>query len=638
MRSIQRFSGRLALAIGLLAGAARDGRGDEAPPTFDAVRTTFQARCLRCHGADEPKAGLDLRTRDSALAGGELGPVIEPGSIEGSLLWDMVAQGDMPPVGPPLTDEQKGAIRDWIAAGAPTGSGRDRADHFGPLALEPIAPAALDAMIDDRLAEVPGLPVAGLATDEHFLRRASFDLIGRQPTPDELAAFLADESPDKRSRAIDGMLGRPEFGTAQAAYWSDAISYRVPPPELTFLRYDEFEAWLADRLNAGEPWDRVVRALLTAEGKVADDPATTFVAFHQGDPVKLSSETSRLFLGLQLQCAQCHDHKFDHWKREQFHGMAAFFGRAEAKLSQNDPGPTVVKAKGEGEYAMPNLEDPREEGTVMAPTFLDGRGLDAGATDAERRAFLAEAVTDPSNPWFARAYVNRVWARLTGRGFFEPVDNMAAYQRHDWPEVHDALAGHFAYTGFDVKGLFRLVMSTSYYQRALPERPGDAPLPYGAARPRKLNGDEVYDALARAVGLPNVTPPEVEPTKAVRFPPPPESTRDLVADRFGFDPSLCPDEVARTMSQAMRMMNNEQIQARIDADPSSETPLARLLLEEPDDERAVDRLYRRVLARRPTDRERAIALDHVESVGDRREAFEDLLWSLLNSAEFTTRR
>ncbi|QDV36836.1 DUF1549 domain-containing protein [Tautonia plasticadhaerens] len=636
---------RLPIAIGGLIlvlahpGSQMQARAMGGGPDFEAVRVVFKTRCLRCHGADDPAAGLDLRTLDTLNLGSELGPVVEPGSPEGSVLWDRVSIGEMPPDGPPLPDRQIQLIRSWIAAGAPGG---DRGGGAGDLDRVPDARAidvgTLDAMVADRLGASPDLPRAGRTTDEVFLRRASIDLTGRPPTPEELHAFLDDDDPDKRARAIDALLDRPEFGASWASYWSDTIRHRVPPPELTFLDYDPFEGWLADRLNQDEPWDRVVRAILAAEGTVADRPELAFVAFHQADPVKLAAETSRVFLGLQIQCAQCHDHKFDHWTRDQFHGLAAFFGRTKTKLSQNDPGPTVVEDAGKGEYWMPNLEDPTQAGTVMAPTFLDGRSTGLGAPDADRRALLAFAVTDPENPWFARAFANRAWARLTGRGFFEPVDNMAASQRHDWPEVHDALAGHFAYTGFDVKGLLRLIMNTDYYQRRLPVEVERGAPPYGIAAPRRLGGDELFEALVRALELPDVSPPKVEPTKEIRFPPPPRSTRDLVADRNDFDPSLCPEEIPRTIGQAMMLMNFDQIQARIDADPGAETPLSRLLGEEPDDRRAFTRLFERVMARRPTGREVEIALEHVASAGDRAVAFEDLLWSLINSAEFSTRR
>ena len=497
-----------------------------------------------------------------------------------------------------------------------------------------LTPPDLDRLMAQALA---GAPTTGLVSDEQFLRRASLDLIGRQPTPDELLAFCTDRSPDKRAKAVDRLLASPEFGTNWANYWSDAISFRVPPPELTFLNYKPLKAWLADKLNANTPWDAIVRELLTAKGKLQDNPAAIYIGYHQANAAKLAAETARLFLGLQLQCAECHDHKFDHWKREQFHQFAAYFARTEAKLTQKDAAATVVKDKGKGEYEMPNLADPRKNGQVMTPTFLTGAGrLDLNTSDDARRAELARLVTDPTNQWFAKAYTNRIWARLMGRGFYEPVDDLADHHQPMLPTVHQALADHFTATGFDIKDLFRLVMNTAAYQRALPDRPDGRP--FTGALAGKLRGDEVFDSLVRAIGLPNKTPPAMKPTAEIRFPPPPKSTRDLVCECFGFDPSLAPAEVTRTMGQAMLLMNNDQIQAQINADPKSGTLLSQLLAREPDDRAAVTRLFLQVLSRRPTDREMTIALDHIKEVGQRGAAFEDLLWSLINSAEFTTRR
>jgi hypothetical protein len=225
-----------------------------------------------------------------------------------------------------------------------------------------------------------------------------------------------------------------------------------------------------------------------------------------------------------------------------------------------------------------------------------------------------------------------------GRGFYDPVDNMAGYQEHMLPRVHEALAGSFTASGFDIKELFRLVMKTQAYQRpsimVLVKRERATTTPVA----NKLQGDQVFDSLVGALGLPNKTPPVVKATGDVRFPPPPRSTRDLVCDRFGYDPSFGPEEVTRNMGQAMFLMNNDQIQAQINADPRSGTQLSKLLQNEKDDRLAVTLLFRQALARRPTEKELALALEHIQKVGQRGPAFEDLLWALVNSAEFTTRR
>lgn len=482
------------------------------------------------------------------------------------------------------------------------------------------------------------LPAGTRIDDEQFLRRVFIDVIGRQPTPAERQQYLKDSASVRRDKLIERLLASPEFGQNWANYWSDTISFHVPPPELTFLNYDNFKGWLAGKFNQDESWDAIVREILSASGKLKDNPAATFVGFHQGRPAKLAAETARVFLGLQLQCAECHDHKFDHWKREEFHGLAAFFARTECKLPWNSADNAVVKDRGKGEYTMPPAFDPRKKGTTMRPVFLTGDKLDDGKPDSERRQKLAQMLTRPDSPWLSKAYVNRVWARLMGRGFFDPVDNMADYQQHLFPEVHEALAGHFTATGFHSKDLYRLILSSAAYQRQLPLGKKLGEKPAVVQTPRKLSGDEVFASLVRAIELPNVTPPPPKKKAGVRFPPPPKSTRDLVYERFAYDPSLCPEEVSRNMNQAMFLMNNNEILAQVKAKPGSDTRLADLLAEETDNRKAVERLWERVLARQPSEREIKIALDHVAEIGDRGPAFEDLLWSLLNSAEFTTRR
>ena len=475
--------------------------------------------------------------------------------------------------------------------------------------------------------------------DDDFLRRASFDLIGRQPTPTEQQAFAADQSSTKRRDTIERLLASEEFGANWANYWRDTIAYRVPPPELTYLNYAPLRGWLAAKLNNNTPWDQVVRELLTAQGKIEDQPAATFIGYHQAEPTNLAGETSRIFLGQQIGCAQCHDHPFDHWKRTQFHELAAFFARAKSKLSQNDGVGTVVSSVDKGEYLMPDIAEPRNKGRQMAPGFLDGKNPQAGPTDAERRAKLAEWVTSRDNPWFALAYTNRVWGRLMGRGFYEPVDNLGDSSPQMWPAVHEGLSGHFVATDFDVKDLYRLIMNTEAYAQGL--RPSESPQnadPALAGSPLRLRGDEVFAALKVGIDLPNVTPQKVEPTGAIRFPPPPKSTQDLINDAFGTDPSLTLSDAPRTMGQALWMMNNEQLQKQINAAPDSGTMLAKLLQEQTDNRIACEQLFSRVLARAITAEELRISLLHIAEVGNRQAGFEDLLWSLVNTAEFTTRR
>lgn len=481
-------------------------------------------------------------------------------------------------------------------------------------------------------------PLSPSVDDEQFLRRVTLDLLGRQPTPDEMAAFLSTSAEAKRSQAIDRLLADPQFGRNWADYWSDTIAYRIPPPELTFLNYDPFKAWLASELNANTGWDEVIRDILSATGKVKDNPPVTFVAYHEAHPQRLAAETARLFLSLQLICAQCHDHPFDDWKREQFHELAAYFARASVKFPWNEGIETEVKDKGKGEYEMPNVQDPTKKGTEMVPAFLTGEKSTKGKPDVERRQELAQLIASDQNPWFAKSYVNRVWARLMGRGFYEPVDDFGPAISPVLPEVHETLSTEFRASGHDVKALFRLIMNSETYQQQLAASASSAEQPFASGTTGKLRGDEIFASLVTAIDLPNVTPPKMAPTKEIRFPPPPKSTRDLVSEAFAFDPSSRVEDVSRTLQQAMLLMNNDQLQKQVDARPESGTVLSKLLQSEPDNRALVEQLFQLILARKPRENELKVTLEHVSAVSNRAEAFEDVLWSLINSAEFTTKR
>lgn len=518
--------------------------------------------------------------------------------------------------------------------------GAEQAPSQPPADVHQLTAAELDSLVQAGLGDSAPSDDP-LIDDAQFLRRVTLDLIGRQPTVSELRELSKARQQgvpieERRAAVVDRLLASEDYGANWADYWSDTISYRVPPPELTFLTYTPLKGWLAQRLNANDPWSDIAADLLTASGVVKDNPAATFVGYHQGDANKLAAETARIFLGVQLQCAECHDHPYESWKREQFHELAAFFARAKGDLGKVQDGTgTKVSDRGKGEHLMPNADDPQQPGTTMAPIFLTGSGIETKTTDEQRRRELARNIASPENPWFAKAYVNRVWARMLGAGFYEPVDDMGEHVPQRLPEVHAALTAHLIGSGFDMKGLLRLIATSHAYQRPLAT---EEVRTYAAGRPTRLRGDQVFASLVTAIALPNVRGKQMEPTPEVRFPPPPKSTRDLVVDAFGFDPSLAPKEVQRSMAQAMWMMNNEQLQAQIDANPKSKTMLSRLLAGTKDNGKAVDALFMSVLARGPSKQEREIALEHVASINERGAAFEDLLWSLLNTAEFTTRR
>jgi hypothetical protein len=495
--------------------------------------------------------------------------------------------------------------------------------------LARLTPPQLDELMEKH---VGGILDAQIIDDEGFLRRVTLDLVGRQPTLAEREAFLADSSADKRAKTVEQLLASAEFGTNWANYYSDVISYRTPQPELTFLNYTPLKKWLAEKFNANAGWDEVSYEMITAIGKVGENPAATYIGFHQGDKSRLAAETTRVFLSTQIQCAECHDHKFVDMPQETFHHVAAFFVRVEAKLPWNDSSAIVVGSKPKGEHKMP------EGKTEMEPIAFSSRKVGLGVSDVARRVELADWIVGPENPWFAKALTNRVWARLMGRGFCEPVDEIGELGDRILPELHAAVAEHFVASGYDIKELFRLVVLSKSYSRGIADGDVKDAKPFAVIPAGRLRGDEIFESLAVSIELPNITPPPEKATDAIRFPPPPKSTRDLVNEAFGYDPSSERSNVVRTMQQAMFLMNNEQLQKQINADPASGTVLAKLLVEEKNDAVAVMKLYERVLGRKPTDKESAIAAEHIANVDQRGAAFEDLLWSLVNSAEFVARR
>ncbi|MDA1164770.1 MAG: DUF1549 domain-containing protein [Planctomycetota bacterium] len=496
----------------------------------------------------------------------------------------------------------------------------------------------------DRLLGVTESSDVKSVDDVLFFRRVCLDLVGRQPTLDEYRAFVKDTSSDRRQRVVEQLLSSSEFGKNWGNYWSDVIGMRQPEPQLTFLNYEPFREWLADQFNKGTGWDESVFRMVTAIGTVGDGPQATFVGFHQGEGNRIAGEMSRVFLGVRIACAECHDHPFVEMPQETFHGMAAFFARVSVKLEQNNSNLISISSAEKGEHKMPGAKE------MTKPTVYRGQSLELGLADLARREQLAYWLVNGDNPFFARAFVNHIQARLMGRGFFDPVDDLGDGAKPLLADAHDSLAGHFIASDFDARSVFRLLVHTRAYQaveRAHPKSPseesdavtnGSQLAAFTGARPKKLRGDEVFDSLVTAVSIPDVKGKQEKKTEAVRFPPPPKSTRDLVNQAFGYDPAFRDSLINRTMDQAMFLINNDQVLKQVDATQGSETVLARLLQDEADNGDVIDVLYARVLAREPTGSERAIVLKHIESLNARERAFEDVLWSLLNSAEFTTRR
>lgn len=522
------------------------------------------------------------------------------------------------------------------------------------------SPAATATQVDTLLRQeipyaTPTKAAPAQIGEEHYLRRVSLDLIGRLPTPEEVTAFVFDPAADKRAKVVTKLLADPRFGQNWGRYWRDVIMYRKTEERQQFLVGIPLDSYLADSLNADKPWSQIATEFITAIGNANENGACGLIVAQQGQPEEIVGEVSRIFLGVQMQCAQCHDHPTDRWKREQFHELAAFFPRVATRPNRQAGGgvardisivttdsvlsrfakkaPMNMRAIGTLEHYMSDPKNPSSEGKLMEPVlFATGQKLPIGTKDADRRNNLAKWITAKSNPYFAQAFVNRLWSELTGEGFCEPVDDMGPDRTPLAPKTLEYLAQQFAASGYDVKWLFSAIMATDMYQ--LPSAPrrdaDDAPMQHNVAQ--RLRADQVFDNLLLVLEASEPGPPPNLPPGAGRFLGGP---RRQFNTAFGYDPSTRRDEIQSSIPQALNLMNSPTVTGALRG--TGNTMLARKLAAISDDSALVQELYLRVLGREASQSELTTCLQYTKQVRSRAEAFEDVLWSLLNTAEFLHR-
>lgn len=587
---------------------------------------------------------------------------------------------------------------------------------FGTVALangehgESIDAKSVASQVDERINEQlqrRGILLSPRTSDAEFLRRSSLDITGRLPTPEEIARFAHDSDSEKRPKLVERLLQSDGYARNRARYWRDAILYRATDARAQRSRR-ALEDWFFEQFSSGRGWDAICTDLITATGDVATQGNTALVVAQMAQAEELAAETSRLFLGIQIQCAQCHDHPYDAWTRDQFHQLAAYFPRVRiqrqqdaddrrfkvvsadgnapgrrnvdparrfARLDSNGDGKAeraevperlqrqfdqlvrradkdqdkaltfeelkealaraVVNRRQRLEHYMPDLEHPDQPGTLVHPAFfVTGESMAPGSSDLDRRRALAASITSEQNPWFVRAFVNRVWTQMMGQGFTEPVDDMGPNRPTVFADVLDLLAEGFRANSYDVRWLIGTIAATAAYQRQDRPRGADPDGPrFAAVCPTRMRADPLFDHLVRVLDLNAVDDPARNRNARNRRR---GGVRGQFAQLFGYDPSMPAGDVVGTIPQALFLMNSPVVNRRIRA--QGDTPLARILKQYDQDERAVVELYLQTLAREPSPQEIETCLEYVREVGKRDEAFEDILWSLLNSSEFLTRR
>lgn len=468
----------------------------------------------------------------------------------------------------------------------------------------PPDPQALADRIDRQLAVAHPAPPAD---DAEFLRRAWLDLAGVIPRPDEVHTFLADPDPHKRAKLIDDLLATPRSASHFARVWRAAILPETAAVDDAQVFQPGFEAWLRDRFRANTRYDALVRELLTVPLSTAPRPALrkpdapnplAFVAVKDARPENLAAAATRVFLGIQMECAQCHDHPFAKWTRTQFWQQAAFFAGVERH----------------GERAFAPLSEVADRRTVkmqgsnraVSAVFLDES--EPSATVNLRGAFAAW-VTAKENPYFARAAVNRVWGQLFGVGLVDPVDDFHDTNPPSHPQLLDELAAAFVASGYDLLYLTRAITRTQAYGRTSRQtHPTHAdPRVYARGPVKGLSGEQFADSLARATGRPMSS-----------------STMTV------FSPQGKPTAPATSVTQALALMNGDSGQ------PAGPTLTAILGTPNLTVAERVEALFVVTLSRPPTATERTRAMGYVELAGSGRqdERLTDLFWTLLNTAEF----
>ncbi len=490
--------------------------------------------------------------------------------------------------------------------------------------------AALARIIDEEVArrlKEEGIQPSPLADDAQFLRRVHLDLVGVIPTAEKVAAFLDSKDPQKRTRLVEELLADTRFGKWMGENWTNAM---VPRESINrLLKKQPLHDWLADSFNSNKPWDKLVYELVTASGPQDSNGAITyFVANNTVD--KVTDSVTKLFMGVQLQCAQCHNHPFTSWKQDEYWGMAQFFMKVRVSANPQQAAKkglplTVSEAPAKGKAKKKGLP---ESAKFVPARFLQGAAPRLNPTDPARPV-LAKWMTSADNPFFARAFVNKLWAHFHGRGLVNPIDDMHEENPASHPELLAALTEQFKRNHFDVKYLIKAILISQPYQRTSRPHAGneaDTEL-FSHAAVRVLSPEQLYDSLTTVVG--QAGRDKFGGRKGNAKKKGGVGPRDQFISFFHVE-DADPLEYQAGIPQALRLMNS----AMLNNTNAFVTQAAKQGGNDP--ARVVEHLYLAILSRRPTAEELQARVAYVRRQTDARAGYSDLAWALLNSGEFAT--
>jgi hypothetical protein len=513
-----------------------------------------------------------------------------------------------------------------------------------PVQHLPVAKNFIDESVFKKLKRI-GLPPSELADDATFIRRVTLDLAGRLPNADETTAFLADKSAAKRDALIDRLLASGDYADYFANFWGallrnqrSSVNGRTEP----YMRGTfAFHSWIRDSLASNKPYDQFAREVLAASGDIGENPPVAWYRQVKTAQNQLE-DTAQLFLGLRLQCAQCHHHPYEKWSQADYYSFGAFFSQVSRKPG-SQPGEELVFAK-PGAPTMAN----KKNNVALKPAGLGEKPLDIPADEDARHA-LADWLSKKDNTFFAHSLVNRYWKHFFNRGLVEPEDDMRETNPPVNPELLDALAKSFIESGFDLKKLVRNIVTSSTYQlSAIPNshNAGDKQN-FSRYYPKRLSAEVLFDAIN------TVTKSEANwanlpaGTRAVQLPDNSYNSSSYFLQVFGRPDSAsacsCERSQDASLAQSLHLLNSKDIQAKLTAEKGRAALLA--ADEKRNDEAKVNELYLWAFSRQAESSEATTAKEHIEKKitkatdadakrKAKREAYEDIVWALVSSKEF----
>jgi hypothetical protein len=487
-----------------------------------------------------------------------------------------------------------------------------------------------------------GIVPSVLSGDEQFVRRVYLDITGTLPTPAQFKAYFTDSRPDKRDRLIDALLDTPEYTYYFANRWADVLRVKRGNNNQNGRIYATFafHDWIRQSIAQDKPYDAFVREILGAVGDESRSPPTMWYR-DLLKPEQFVDDTCQLFLGVRMACAQCHHHPYEKWSQDDYWGMASYFasiGRKTVQLPGLNPqnqqqNRLVIYHKGGGSVMNTRTQKP----AVMKP--LDGEPVSL-ASGEDPRHRLADWMVDVKNPFFAKAVANRYWAHFMGKGIVDPLDDMRVTNPPSNPELLDALAKELIDHKYSLKHLVRVICKSRTYQlSSMPNAFNKADKKsFARYYPHRMSAEVLYDAVSQMTGTPaNFTGLPTDkhaPNRAIMLPD--EAFPSYFLDVFGRPQRISACECERVseanLAQVLHLLNSQEIQGKL-ARPGARAE--QLVKDARPDAEKVDELFLAALARRPTQAQMEIAMNHLQQhAKDRKQAYENIIWALVNTKEF----